>query len=235
MAMRTCLVLRHVAFEDLGALASILSRRGFKTRYIDVGVDELARAQLEGSDLVVVLGGPIGVYQEDAYPFLPHETALISDRVGALRPTLGICLGAQLMAKALGADVAPGPQKEIGWAPVELTREGRASPLRHLEGRDVLHWHGDNLDLPRACDNLAFTLHCPFQAFRKGPNLLGLQFHIEIDPRRIEAWLIGHTVELAQARISPDTIRADTARHGAALQQACTTIFNEWLDQIEGA
>jgi GMP synthase (glutamine-hydrolysing) len=235
MAMRTCLVLRHVAFEDLGTLASILSRRGLKTRYIDVGVDELARAQLEGSDLVVVLGGPIGVYQEDAYPFLPHETALISDRVGALRPTLGICLGAQLMAKALGADVAPGPQKEIGWAPVELTREGRASPLRHLEGRDVLHWHGDNLDLPRACDNLAFTLHCPFQAFRKGPNLLGLQFHIEIDPRRIEAWLIGHTVELAQARISPDTIRADTARHGAALQQACTTIFNEWLDQIEGA
>jgi GMP synthase (glutamine-hydrolysing) len=235
MAMRTCLVLRHVAFEDLGALASILHRRGLEARYLDVGVDELARAQLENSDLVVVLGGPIGVYQEDAYPFLPHETALISDRVGALRPTLGICLGAQLMAKALGADVAPGPQKEIGWAPVELTREGRASPLRHLEGRDVLHWHGDNLDLPRACDNLAFTLHCPFQAFRKGPNLLGLQFHIEIDPRRIEAWLIGHTVELAQARISPDTIRADTARHGAALQQACTTIFNEWLDQIEGA
>jgi GMP synthase (glutamine-hydrolysing) len=235
MAIRTCLVLRHVAFEDLGALASILSRRGLEARYLDVGVDELARTHFEDSDLVVLLGGPIGVYQEDAYPFLPHETALISDRVGALRPTLGICLGAQLMAKALGADVAPGPQKEIGWAPVELTREGRASPLRHLEGRHVLHWHGDNLDLPSACDNLAFTLHCPFQAFRKGPNLLGLQFHVEIDPRRIEAWLIGHTVELAQARISPDTIRADTARHGAALQQACTTIFNEWLDQIEGA
>jgi len=233
--MKTCLVLRHVAFEDLGALASILSRRGFNARYLDVGVDELARAQLEDSDLVVVLGGPIGVYQEDAYPFLPHETALISDRVGALRPTLGICLGAQLMAKALGASVVPGPQKEIGWAPVELTREGRAGPLRHLEGRHVLHWHGDNLDLPGACDNLAFTLHCPFQAFRKGPNLLALQFHIEIDPRRIEAWLIGHTVELAQARISLDTIRADTARHGATLQQACATIFNEWLDQIEGA
>jgi GMP synthase (glutamine-hydrolysing) len=233
--MKTCLVLRHVAFEDLGALASILSRSGFNARYLDVGVDELARAQLEDSDLVVVMGGPIGVYQEDTYPFLSRETALISDRVGALRPTLGICLGAQLMAKALGASVAPGPEKEIGWAPIGLTREGRASPLRHLDGRYVLHWHGDNLDLPGACDNLAFTLHCPFQAFRKGPNLLGLQFHIEIDPRRIEAWLIGHTVELAQARSSLDTIRADTARHGAALQQACAMIFNEWLDQIEGA
>ena len=233
--MKTCLVLRHVAFEDLGALASILSRRGFNARYLDVGVDELARAQLEDSELVVVLGGPIGVYQEDAYPFLLQETALISDRLGALRPTLGICLGAQLMAKALGASVAPGPQKEIGWAPVELTREGRAGPLRHLDGRHVLHWHGDNLDLPSACDNLAFTPHCPFQAFRKGRNLLGLQFHIEIDPRRIEAWLIGHTAELAQARILPDTIRADTARHGAALQQVCATIFNEWFDQIEGA
>ena len=233
--MKTCLVLRHVAFEDLGMLASILSRRGFEARYLDAGVEGFERAQFEDSDLVVVLGGPIGVYQDDAYPFLPHETALISDRVGASRPTLGICLGAQLMAKALGASVAPGPQKEIGWAPVELTREGRAGPLRHLEGRHVLHWHGDNLDLPSACDNLASTLHCPFQAFRKGPNLLGLQFHIEIDPRRIEAWLIGHTVELAQARISPDTVRADTARHGAALQQASTTVFNEWLDQIEGA
>ena len=232
--MKTCLVLRHVAFEDLGALASILSRRGFNARYLDVGVNELARAQVEDSDLVVVLGGPIGVYQEAAYPFLRHETALISDRVGALRPTLGICLGAQLMAKALGANVAPGPAKEIGWAPVDLTPQGRASPLRHVDGRHVLHWHGDNLDLPSACDNLAFTPHCPFQAFRKGTNLLGLQFHIEVDPRRLEAWLIGHTVELAQAGIAPEAIRADTARHAPPLQQACAAVFNDWLDQIEG-
>jgi GMP synthase (glutamine-hydrolysing) len=231
--MQTCLVFRHVAFEDLGTLAPILGRRGFKTRYLDVGVDNLERAQLEDSDLLVVLGGPIGVYQEDAYPFLRRELALISDRLAALRPTLGICLGAQLMAKALGSKVAPGPAKEIGWAPVELTAEGRTSPLRHLEGLHVLHWHGDNLDLPPGCNNLAFTIHCPFQAFRKGPNLLAIQFHIEADPHRLEAWLIGHATELGEAKIDPSAIRRDTARHGRALQQTSDGIFNEWLDQTE--
>ena len=229
--MKTCLVLRHVQFEDLGTLASIFQQRGVQPRYEDVGVGEIDGPQVEGADLLVVLGGPIGVYEEETYPFLRHELALISKRLAALRPTLGMCLGAQLMAKALGAKVAPGPAKEIGWAPVELTAAGRASPLRHLEGLDVLHWHGDNLNLPAGCDNLAFTPHCPFQAFRKGPNLLGLQFHIEAEARRIESWLIGHAVELAQARIDPRAIRRDALRHGETLQRAAAVIFNEWLDQ----
>ena len=228
--MKTCLVLRHVQFEDLGSLASILARRGLEPRYEEAGVAEVDGPQAEDVDLLVVLGGPIGVYQEATYPFLQQELALISKRLAASRPTLGICLGAQLMAKALGAKVAPGPGKEIGWAPVELTAAGRASPLRHLEGLHVLHWHGDNLDLPAGCDNLAFTRHCPSQAFRKGPNLLGLQFHIEADPRRIEAWLIGHSVELAQARINPHTIRHDAICHGEALQRTAAEVFNEWLD-----
>jgi GMP synthase (glutamine-hydrolysing) len=93
---------------------------------------------------LLVLCGPIGVYEEDAYPFLIAETAAIRGRVMQARPTLGICLGAQLMAKALGAMVKPGPVKEIGWAPVELTAAGYASPLRHLDRIHVLHWHGDN-------------------------------------------------------------------------------------------
>jgi GMP synthase (glutamine-hydrolysing) len=228
--MKTCLVLRHVQFEDLGTLASILTQRGLEPRYEEVGVGEFDGAHVEDSDLLVVLGGPIGVYEEETYPFLRHELALISKRLAALRPTLGICLGAQLMAKALGAKVAPGPAKEIGWTPVELTAAGRGSPLRHLKGLHVLHWHGDNLDLPAGCDNLAFTRHCPFQAFRKGPNLLGLQFHIEADPRRIEAWLIGHAVELAQARIDPRAIRRDALRHGETLQRTAAEVFNEWLD-----
>ena len=231
--MKTCLALRHVAFEDLGTLAPILQHRGFETQYLDVGVDNLERAQVEGSDLLVVLGGPIGAYEEDAYPFLGRELALISDRLEVLRPTLGICLGAQLMAKALGSKVAPGPAKEIGWAPVELTVAGRASPLRHLEGRQVLHWHGDNFDLPLASENLAGTNHCPYQAFKKGSNILGIQFHIEPDPQRIEAWLIGHTVELGKAKINPSAIRQDTARYGQTLQQTGDRIFNELLDQIE--
>jgi GMP synthase (glutamine-hydrolysing) len=148
------------------------------------------------------------------------------------RRTLGICLGAQLMAKSLQANVGPGPAKEIGWAPVELTEAGRASPLRHLERVHVLHWHGDNFDLPAGCQSLATTAHCPFQAFRKGREVLGIQFHIEADPRYIEAWLIGHAVELGKANIDPDAIRKGTVRYGRALREAGEKILNEWLDDV---
>jgi GMP synthase (glutamine-hydrolysing) len=228
--MKLCLALRHVAFEDLGTFRPILERRGFEVAWIDAGVDDLERAAILEADLMVVMGGPIGVYETDAYPFLVREIELIGRRLGARRPTLGICLGAQLMAKSLGADVAPGPAKEIGWAPVELTDAGRASPLRHLENIHVLHWHGDNFGLPPDSRNLAFTAHCPFQAFSRGQNVLGLQCHIEADPRRIEAWLIGHTVELGKAKIDPGVIRRDTAHYGKRLQEIGGKIFNEWLD-----
>lgn len=233
MPMKSCLALRHVAFEDLGTLAPILERRGVRISYVEVGVDDFDPARILGADLIVVLGGPIAVYEGDSYPFLVSETNLIERRLGLLRPTLGICLGAQLMAKSLGADVAPGRAKEIGWAPVELTEAGRLSPLRHLEGLHVLHWHGDNFNLPPACENLASTILCPFQAFSKGQNLLGIQFHIEADPRRLEAWLIGHTVELSKARIDPHAIRQDTAHYGRTLQETGGKVFNEWLDTVE--
>jgi GMP synthase (glutamine-hydrolysing) len=230
--MKTCLVVRHVQFEDLGTLASVLRQRGFEQRYADAGADKIDRAQVEAADLLLVLGGPIGVYEEDAYPFLRHELAVIGCRLANAQPTLGICLGAQMMAKALGATVAPGRAKEIGWAPLALTAAGRASPLRHLESLHVLHWHGDNFALPPGCDNLAFTPHCPSQAFSKGPQLLGLQFHIEVDPQRIESWLIGHTIELAQAKIDPGTLRRDVARYGETLRRSAVIIFNEWMDQL---
>jgi len=231
--MKTCLALRHVAFEDAGTLAPILAQRGFATRYIDAGVDSLDRSEIAGCDLLVVLGGPIGVYEQDDYPFLKCELAAIAERLAAMRPTLGICLGAQLMAKALGAEVAPGPVKEIGWGPLELTAAGQSSPLRHLDGAPVLHWHGDNFELPAGTGHLASTVYCPFQAFSKGSNLLAMQFHIETDAPRIESWLIGHTVELRKAQIDPCVIRADTARHGGRLQQTASRTVNEWLDQIE--
>jgi GMP synthase (glutamine-hydrolysing) len=230
--MRACLALRHVAFEDLGTWGPILRRRGFKIGYIDVGVHDFEATRLLDADLLVVLGGPIGVYEADAYPFLVDETNLIGRRIGMQRRTLGICLGAQLMAKSLQANVSAGPAKEIGWAPVELTEAGRTSPLRHLERVHVLHWHGDNFDLPAACQSLAATVHCPFQAFRRGREVLGIQFHVETDPRRIEAWLIGHAVELGKANINPDAIRNDTARYGRALREAGKKILNEWLDDV---
>jgi GMP synthase (glutamine-hydrolysing) len=231
--MKTCIALRHVTFEDAGTLAPILAQRGFDIRYIDAGIDSLDPSETAGCDLLVVLGGPIGVYEQDDYPFLKGELAAIGERLARKRPTLGICLGAQLMANALGAKVAPGPAKEIGWGPLELTASGQASPLRHLDGIPVLHWHGDNFELPAGTEHLARTVHCPFQAFSKGPNLLAMQFHVETDAQRIESWLIGHTVELRKAQIDPALIRKDTARYGGRLRQTGSKIINEWLDQTE--
>jgi GMP synthase (glutamine-hydrolysing) len=230
--MKSCLALRHVQFEDLGMLDRLLRRRDFTIRYLEAGVDDLAAPEIEAPDLLVVLGGPIGVYEEEHYPFLVPETAAIARRLARRRPTLGICLGAQLMAKALGAEVAPGPAKEIGWAPIELTKAGRQGPLRHLDGVHVLHWHGDNLALPDGGETLAVTKACPVQAFRRGSNLLGLQFHAEAEGRRLEAWLIGHTVELGKAGFDPRRIRDDTKRYGAALERKADLVFDEWLDQL---
>ena len=230
--MKNCLALRHVAFEDAGIVEMILRQRGCELRYFDVGVTELDTHAVADADLLIILGGPIGVYEEQAYPFLVPETAAIAARIELQRPTLGICLGAQLMAKVLGASVAPGPAKEIGWAPVELTRAGHASPLRHIAGLPVLHWHGDNFALPPHCENLASTAHCPHQAFRQGGNVLGLQFHMEADPRGIEAWLIGHAVELAKAGRDPRAIRHDTICYGQQLEHAAVRVFTEWLENL---
>jgi GMP synthase (glutamine-hydrolysing) len=227
---RSCLVLRHVAFEGLGVLAAQLHAGGFVTRICEVGVDPFPAEEVQSSDLLVVLGGPIGVYETEAYPFLIEETAAIGARLAAQKPTLGICLGAQLMAAALGARVAPGPAKEIGYAPLTLTDEGRAWPLAALEGEMALHWHGDAFDLPAGARRLAFTAICPNQAFAIGSYALGLQFHAEVEPSALEAWLIGHAVELGKAGIDPRELRVQAARYGAATAEAGKKLFRAWFE-----
>src|ERR1700743_576111 len=119
---KTLLAIRHVAFEDLGGFEAPLAEAGYAIRYADMGVDAIAG--FGAPDLLVVLGGPIGVYEDDLYPWLKDEIALIAARLKAQKPTLGICLGAQLMARALGARVYPGRAKEIGWKPLTLTSAG---------------------------------------------------------------------------------------------------------------
>jgi GMP synthase (glutamine-hydrolysing) len=230
--MPYCIAIRHVVFEDLGLLASLLVERGFSLRYLEAGIDEIDATTLGAPDLVVVLGGPIGAYEEDLYPFLHGELTAIRARMDAAKPTLGVCLGAQLMAKALGARVAPGPQKEIGWAPLALTEAGRASVLHAFETTPVLHWHGDNFELPVNAIRLASTSACPNQAFAYGKNLLGLQFHIEVDPARIEQWLIGHTVELAKVGIDPCELRQQAATLGRATAEKGKAALAAWLDGV---
>jgi GMP synthase (glutamine-hydrolysing) len=232
--MPVAVAIRHVCFEDLGSFAGALAARGFELRYLEAGVDDLAGFDPLVPDLLVVLGGPIGAYEENIYPFLTDELDLLKRRLAADRPTLGLCLGAQLMARALGARVYPGPTKEIGWIPLALTEAGRASPVAHLDGAQtsMLHWHGDTFDLPEGATLLASTAICRHQAFSWGRGALAFQCHPEARAATMERWFIGHANELAGAKLSVPQLRADTARLGTALEIQGTRCFAEWLDGL---
>lgn len=226
---KRAIAFRHVAFEDLGLLAPLLAARGYAVEYREAGIDELSGPAVQAADLLVVLGGPIGVYESRKYPFLTAEIAAIERRLAAGRPVLGFCLGAQLMARALECRVYPGPAKEIGFAPLALTEAGWAGPLRHLGAEPVLHWHGDTFDLPREAIRLASTPLCRNQAFALGLRALALQFHAEADLGRIEAWLIGHTAELAAAGIDVPALRAEAGGMRDGLHARGRAMLEEWL------
>lgn len=232
--MKTLIAIRHVPFEDLGTLEPLLRRRGYTVHYYDIGVHELWTLDVGKIDLLIVLGGPIGAYDEQTYPFLKDELELISQRLDARLPLLGICLGAQLMARALGAAVRPMGVKEIGFAPVNLTDAGHHSVLAALPlDVPVLHWHRDQFDIPSGAHGLAYTEICPHQAFALGDHALGLQFHLEADAKRIEQWLVAYAAELMSADINPCMLRAQAKDYGAALEAAGEAVFNAWLDGVE--
>jgi GMP synthase (glutamine-hydrolysing) len=228
LALRTAVALRHVAFEDLGILEPLLRRRGFDVSYLEAGVDSLGPALR--ADLLVVLGGPIGVYEAGKYPFVTDEIGLIERRLARGRPVLGICLGAQLIAAALGARVYPAGVKELGWFPIMLTDAGRRSCLKYLAPpRRVLHWHGDTFDLPDGATLLAATRPVANQAFQV-PGALALQFHAEVDARGVERWLIGHTCEISgTAGVSVPGLRAATRRYAPGLMPAGRKLFDHWI------
>lgn len=228
--MKTVVAIRHVHFEDLGLLAPILEARGYAIRYMD-GWDIDSDAALK-ADLLVLLGGPISVNETREYPFVETEIALAKARLEANRPLLGICLGAQVMTRAMGGTVAPGTEKEIGWAPLALSEAGRSSVLRHLDGVPVLHWHGEVCVPPEGVEPLASTAPCRFQAFAPNARTLALQFHVEAGANGIEPWLVGHTLEIMSNRRDVVTLRQDTARHGPALAKAATAMIAEWLDGL---
>ena len=232
--MANVVALRHVAFEDGGTIASLLTRRGSTIEYVDAGVDDLLAIEAAAPDLLIVLGGPIGVNDTDRYPFLADEIRFIEQRLVSGRPMLGICLGAQLIARAAGCRVYPGPEKEIGYGPVELTPDGMASPLAALETSqfNVLHWHGDTFDLPAGATRLASTEITQNQAFSLGTDVLALQFHIETEPSKFERWLIANAVEIAAAGPDVRELRRQNALHGPSVAAAGQEALKAWLDEI---
>lgn len=182
-------VLQHVEWEGSGIIAREAKNRGYEVdiRRMDLG-DEIPGA--DHVDGLVVMGGPLGAYEEDRHPFLRQEYELLEAVSRRGSPVLGVCLGAQLLAKSLGAKVFPGPGAEIGFGTVELTPAGQEDPLFAGVGRTlpVFHWHGDTFALPEGSELLASSVMYPHQAFRCGSRAYGLQFHVEPDAGTWAAW-----------------------------------------------
>ena len=237
--MRRALTINHVAYEDAGTLATELAEIDFEGSIVDACTADLREIDPLSPDLLIVLGGAIGVYEGDAYPFINDEIALIRARLAAKRPTLGICLGAQLMAGALGAKVHPGAQgKEIGWAPVEAGKDAALYPAFEAllsQSRCFLHWHGDTFDLPPHARHLAATTRYPNQAFAIENYALGLQFHPEVTARGMERWYVGNACELSNAKIDVAGLREESRRFAPELEAAARRFWRAWLGEAFAA
>lgn len=228
-------VIRHLAFEDLASFTPLLEAKNIEIKYIEAGYDDISHIDALSDELLIVLGGPISVNDVTMFPFLEQEIELLERRIAADKPTLGICLGAQLIAKALGAEVYPGADKEIGWYDLTITPSGEKTALRYLNAEhcSMLHWHGETFDLPDNAVLLASSEKYTNQAFSYGRNILALQFHPEITLRAMEKWFIGHIGEIVQTQgVSVEQLREETRQHANRLEIQGELFFNSWINEV---
>ena len=184
------LIIKHIDIEGPGTLGDFLKSQGEPFQTIELGAGEPLPVSPSIFKAVIVLGGPMNVDEEDRFPFLKPENEFIQKVLKADIPYLGICLGAQLLAKAAGAKVVKSPIKEIGWYQIELTTDGKKDPLFNgfRESDPVYHWHGDMFQIPSNGKLLAQAQGCPHQALSVGRNAYGLQFHVEVTDKSIKEW-----------------------------------------------
>ncbi len=233
--MKKLLVFQHVAHEILGTLNPLLKRAGFRIRYVNFARHPDGAPCLDGYDGLVVLGGPMSVNDADRLAHLTTEMKTIEEAMKRNLPVLGICLGAQLIAKTLGARIYRNPEKEIGWYDVSPTDHAAEDPLlgELRPGEKIFQWHGETFDIPRSGLHLAFSPLCSNQAFRYGGSVYGFQFHLEVDERMIQRWLrVSENREEIAAlggKIDPQRIHADTPGHIPRLHQLSEQVFGEFI------
>jgi GMP synthase (glutamine-hydrolysing) len=227
-------VLQHTACETLGTMEDVLRGNGTNFEYIETHRGALVPGEIADKSGLIVMGGPMGVYEYAKYPFLRDEMRLIESALKLERPVLGVCLGSQLLAAVLGAEVKKGERKELGWHVVTLSDSAAQDTL--FTGIETefwpFHWHGDVFSLPEQAVGLASSRQTPHQAFRYGKNAYGILFHLEVTQGQISQMLVDFADELREAGGSPIEIAEQTSRRLPALQKIAGGVFGRWASML---
>ena len=239
MARPKILVFQHVPYEPLGTLDPLLKKAGFRIRYVNFGRDPDQSPSLDGYTALIILGGPMNADDVATYPYLAEEIRIIHEALERDISILGICLGAQLLAKALGGTVRASGAMEIGWHCVDVTNEGQHDPVLSTFGAqsEVFQWHEDDIELPPGVVHLASSKACPVQAFRYGEHAYGFQFHLEANTPLIKRWLQvpDHRAALDESPnvVDQDRIRKKIGDSIGPLMALSDQTFSRWIERFE--
>ncbi|RXK87088.1 type 1 glutamine amidotransferase [Filimonas effusa] len=205
---------QHVSFEDPGCITQWCREKGHEMTFTRFFEKDTIPSTDE-YDWLVIMGGPMGVYDENRYQWLVKEKEAIKAAINAGKKVLGICLGSQLIADVLGAKVFPNREKEIGWFNISLTEQAKLHPLWQAMGESfpVFHWHGDTFDLPQQAQLLASSEACRNQAFTVNDQVIGLQFHFEVTAQSLEAMVENGKEELTHGTYIQDAVAISNQRH----------------------
>lgn len=232
--MKGVLVLQHTPCETLGTMEGILRAAETSYHYVATHNDEPVPAEMADEAGLIVMGGPMGVYEYSKYPFLRDEMRLIEAALKLGKPVLGVCLGSQLLAAVLGAEVTKSEKKELGWHPVTLTEDAESDRLFAGVAPNFwpFHWHGDIFPLPAKAVRLASSRQTTNQAFRYGTNAYGILFHLEVTQHQITQMLLDFADELREAGGKPGDITEQTPTHLPVLQNISGTVFGRWAEML---
>lgn len=234
--MPKVLAIQNVSCETVGAIGDVLRGAGIGLETFCSFEKKPLPKEMGSAAGLVIMGGPMGVYEQDRFPFLKQELVLIGEALKGEIPVLGICLGSQLLACALGAEVEPGPEKEIGWFPVTLTDSAKTDPL--FEGIPspftAYIWHGDVFNLPPGSVSLASSGLTRFQAFRHGKNAYGILFHLEVSGRIVSDMVRAFREELGELNRDGSDILSGAENHLPRLAEIGGRVFSRWAGLVLG-
>ena len=225
-------IFQHMSSSAPGTILSVLQNRGIEPRIIFTASEDISDFDPLAPDLLVVLGGAPGVYQSEEYPFLKDEAKVLEKRLAADKPTLGICLGAQLMAAALGQRVYRGDQgPEIGWHEIQLTEAGQSSMIAPYAKGRVMQWHNDTFDLPKEATLLASSEKFRHQIYSVGRNAMAFQCHIEVTSKILADWFVSGAGRFVENKEMLQSLRHDTDTYVPGMSKVTTSFLTDWLDQ----